>query len=101
MNQTSSDGHGGSHELLMTGSVLILPFFMACLCFGIVARRSHRALKLPYTVVLLLGGILVGMGVLLNTSFVAHQLFLLPAPFKIELPEITQWRALTRPLDGL
>ena len=52
----------GSHDIDITGSIAILPFFMGCLAFGVFARRYYAITRLPYTVILLLGGFLAGTG---------------------------------------
>jgi hypothetical protein len=52
--------HLADHGYEMKGSVIVLPFLLGCLAFGVVARLSHHVLRIPYTVLLLIGGVLVG-----------------------------------------
>ena len=48
--------HLADHGYEMKGSVIVLPFLLGCLAFGVVARLSHHVLRIPYTVLLLIGG---------------------------------------------
>lgn len=50
----------GEHGFEMSGSVIALPFLLGCLTFGILAWLTHRKLHLPYTVLLLIGGVVCG-----------------------------------------